>query len=57
MNLFVFVTGILKDFLRELPQPLFPPELLEAVTSVMENNPGIYYTFIFPYVLIIFKGC
>nr|XP_009861411.2 rho GTPase-activating protein SYDE2 isoform X2 [Ciona intestinalis] len=34
------ITGILKDFLRELPQPLFPPELLEAVTTAMENNPG-----------------
>jgi len=34
------ITGILKDFLRELPQPLFPPELLEAVTTLMENNPG-----------------
>merc|ERR1719489_45705 len=32
------ITGILKDFLRELPQPLFPPELLEAVTLLMENN-------------------
>lgn len=32
--------GILKDFLRELPQPLFPPELLEAVTTAMEKNPG-----------------
>nr|CAB3266751.1 rho GTPase-activating protein SYDE2 [Phallusia mammillata] len=34
------ITGILKDFLRELPQPLFPPELLEAVTTAMEKNPG-----------------
>nr|XP_039259962.1 uncharacterized protein LOC120336358 isoform X1 [Styela clava] len=32
------ITGILKDFLRELPQPLFPPELLEAVTIAMENS-------------------
>lgn len=32
------ITGILKDFLRELPQPLFPPELLEAVTVAMESS-------------------
>lgn len=35
MELFL---GILKDFLRELPQPLFPPELLEAVTASMEST-------------------
>lgn len=34
------ITGILKDFLRELPQPLLPPELLEAVTQSMGDYAG-----------------